>query len=92
MRRQGGKGEKVVRWQGGRFLVMLIASAKSQNMRTAYHQPAFMTSCLTISYTCLPCLSSGRNVFRSDLLVSGRVVSWKKWKDSELGSWVMVGG
>ena len=63
---EGEKGGKIVKWQG------------SQNARTAYHQPAFMTSCLTISYTCLPCLSSGRTLFRSDLLVSGRVVSWKK--------------
>ena len=32
-----------------RLLVMLIASAKPQSARGAYHQPAFMGSCLTIS-------------------------------------------
>ena len=35
-----------------------IASAKSQSVRGASHQPAFMDSCLTISHTCLPCLPS----------------------------------
>ena len=39
---------------------MLIALAKSQSVRGASHQPAFMSSCLTISHTCLPCLPSGR--------------------------------
>ena len=39
---------------------MLIASAKSQSMRGAFHQPVFMGSCLTISHTCLPFLPSGR--------------------------------
>ena len=64
---------------------MLIASTKSQSMREASHQPAFMSGGLTISYTCLPCLPSGRMLFWSDLLVVGRVVSWKRWEDSELG-------
>ena len=32
-----------------RLLVMLIASAKPQSARGAFHQPAFMGSCLTIS-------------------------------------------
>ena len=35
---------------------MLIASAKSRSARGASHQPAFMSGCLTISHTCLPCL------------------------------------
>ena len=39
---------------------MLIASAKSRNVRGASHQPVFMSSCLTISHTCFPCLPSGR--------------------------------
>ena len=68
------EGSNVVRWE--RWESSEVQG--SQNARTAYHQPAFMTSCLTISYTCLPCLSSGRTLFRNDLLVSGRVVSWKK--------------
>ena len=34
---------------------MLIASAKSWSARGASHQPAFMSGCLTISHTCLPC-------------------------------------
>ena len=40
--------------------IVLIASAKSRSVRGASHQPAFMSSCLTISHTCLPCLPSGR--------------------------------
>ena len=35
---------------------MLIASAKPRSARGASHQPAFMSGCLTISHTCLPCL------------------------------------
>ena len=31
--------------------IMLIASAKSRSVRGASHQPAFMSSCLTISHT-----------------------------------------
>ena len=38
--------------------IMLIASAKSRNVRGASHQPALMGSCLTISHTCLTCLPS----------------------------------
>ena len=38
---------------------MLIASAKSRSVRGASHQPAFMSSCLTIGHMCLPCLPSG---------------------------------
>ena len=41
-------------------MLLLIASAKSRSLRGASHQPAFMSSCLTISHTCLPCLPSGR--------------------------------
>ena len=40
--------------------VMLIASAKSRRVRKASHQPAFVSSCLTISHTFLPCLPTGR--------------------------------
>ena len=41
---------------------MLIASAKSRN-KGAFHQPAFMSSCLTISHTFyLPSLPSARGV------------------------------
>ena len=39
---------------------MLVALAKSRSMRGASHQPVFMSSCLTISHTCLPSLPSGR--------------------------------
>ena len=35
-----------------------IASAKSRSARRASHQLAFMDSCLTVSYMCLPCLPS----------------------------------
>ena len=38
------------------FYTMLIASAKPRSARGASHQPAFMSGCLTISHTCLPCL------------------------------------
>ena len=75
MRSQGEKGGRVVRWQGGRLLVMLIVSAKSQSMRRASHQPAFMSGCLTISHTCFPCLPSERMLFWKDLFVARRVVS-----------------
>ena len=36
-----------------------IMMGKSQSAKEACHQPALMGSCLTISHTCLPCLSSG---------------------------------
>ena len=39
---------------------MQVALAKSRSVRGASHQPAFMSSCLTISHMCLPCLLSGR--------------------------------
>ena len=39
---------------------LLIASAKSRSVRGGSHQTPFMSSCLTISHTCLPCLPSGR--------------------------------
>ena len=38
--------------------VMLIVLAKYRGVKGASHQPAFMGSCLTISYTCLLCLPS----------------------------------
>ena len=42
------------------FLAFLedIALAKSWSMTGAFPQPALMGSCLTVSHTCLPCLSS----------------------------------
>ena len=65
---------------------MLIASAKSQSARGTSQQPTFMSSCLIISHTCLPCLPSGRTLlFWSGLfVVAGGVVSWEKWESSEL--------
>ena len=42
--------------------VMLIASAKSLSARGAYHHPAFMSGCLTISDTSLPCQPSERTL------------------------------
>ena len=39
---------------------LLNTSAKSRSVRGASHRPAFMSSCLTISHTRLPCLPSGR--------------------------------
>ena len=39
-----------------------------------------------LSVTCLPCLPSGRTLlFRSDLFVAGRVVSWERYESSKLG-------
>ena len=65
---------------------MLIASAKSRSVREAGHQPAFMSGCLTISHTCLPCLPSERTLlFWRYLFVVGREVSWERWESSELG-------
>ena len=48
-----------------------------------------MNSCrLTISHTCLPCLSSGGTLlFWSELFVVGRVVSWERWESNELERW-----
>ena len=43
-----------------KVFIKLIASAKSRSVRGASHQLAFMSSCLTISHMCLPCLPSGR--------------------------------
>ena len=40
-------------------LFKYIASARSRSMR-GVSQPAFMSSCLIISYTCFSCLSSRR--------------------------------
>ena len=42
---------------------MLIALANSRSMRGASHHPTYMTSCLTISHKCFPCLPSGRKLF-----------------------------
>ena len=44
-----------------------------------------MGSRLAISHTCLPCLPGGRTLFWSDLLVTGKVVSWERWEGSEQG-------
>ena len=41
-------------------LSIVIASAKSQSVRGPASQPAFVSSCPTISHMCLPCLPSGR--------------------------------
>ena len=66
---------------------VIIASTKSWNVRGASHQPAFMTSCLTVSHTCLPCLPSERKLlFLRDLFVIWRVANWEMWEISELGS------
>ena len=68
--------------------VILITSAKSWSARGASHQPAFTNNCLTISLTCLPCLpSGGMLLFWSDLFVFGRVVSWERRENTELGRW-----
>ena len=68
---------------------MLIASVKSWSARGASHQPAFMSTCLTISHTCLLYLPTGRkSLFWSDLFVVGRVVIWERSESSELRSWV----
>ena len=44
-----------------------IALARSQSVREVFIQAGFMDGCLTISHTCLPCLTS-RHV---SLCVSG---------------------
>ena len=68
--------------------VMLIASAKSQSVRGASHQPAFMSGCLTISHMCLPCLLSERRLlFSKWLFLVGREVSWERWESSEPRRW-----
>ena len=68
--------------------VMLIASAKSRSARGASHHPAFISGCLTISHTCLPCLPSERTLpFWRHLFVFEREVSWEGWESSELGRW-----
>ena len=55
---------------------LLIASAKSQSVRRASYQPAFMNGRLTISHTCLPCLPSERTLlFCNDLSVLAKEVS-----------------
>ena len=36
--------------------ILQIALAKYQSSRRAFHQPAFLSSCLTISHICMPCL------------------------------------
>ena len=36
--------------------IMWVASAKSQSVRGASHQPALMDSCLTINHMWKPCL------------------------------------
>ena len=67
---------------------MLIASTKSRSVRGASHQPAFMSGCLIISHTCLPCLPNERTLpFWRHLFVVGREVSWGRWDCSELGRW-----
>ena len=51
----------------------LYICTKSQSTRGASLRPAFMSSCLTTSRTCLPCLLSGRTLlFWSDLFVVGK--------------------
>ena len=40
------------------FNMMQVASVKSDSVRGAYHQSAFIGVCLPISHTCLPCLPS----------------------------------
>ena len=42
---------------------VLIASAKSRSARGVSHHPVYMSSCLTISHTYLPCLPSGKTLF-----------------------------
>ena len=64
-------GSEVARWEkwessdvaSWRFLVMLIALAKSRSMKGASHQPAFMSGCLSISHMCLVCLPSEQMLF-----------------------------
>ena len=56
-----GQGTSIkAEWATSHGYVMLITSAKSQSIRGASHQPAFMADCLTISHMCLPCLPSGK--------------------------------
>ena len=70
------------------FIVVLIASAKSRSARGASHYPAFISGCLTISHTCLPCLPSERTLpFWRHFFVFEREVSWERWESSELGRW-----
>ena len=75
------------------LIIMLIALAKSWSVSGASHQPAFMSSCLTVRHTCLPCLPSEKMLlFWSDIFVIWRVVSWERWVSSELGRWERAEG
>ena len=70
------------------LFLLLITSAKSWNARGAPHQPTFLSSCQTISHTCLPCLLGRRTLlFWSNLFVFWRVVSRERWKSSQMGRW-----
>ena len=61
--------------------VTLIALAKSRIERGASHQPAFMSGCLTISHTCLPCLPSEITfLFWQDLFAVGGRWAGKGWR------------
>ena len=67
-----------------------IKTAEWGQARGASHQPAFMSGCLTISHTCVPCLPSERMLLSWwNLFVVGREVSWQRWESSELGRWEM---
>ena len=59
--------------------VMLIASVKSWNVRGAFHQPDFMSGCLTISHMCVPCLPSQQMLlFWRDLFFVEREVELRE--------------
>ena len=61
---------------------MLIALAKSRSMRGSSHQPAFMSSCLTITHTCFPYLPRGKTLVF--YLGDSMLERWERWEDSEV--------
>ena len=55
---------------------MLIASAKLSSVRGASHQPDSMSSCLTISHTCLPSLLAGTVSPSVAVVIEGSEDAW----------------
>ena len=65
-------------------LIIRIASAKSRSARGVSHKPAFMGSCLTISYTCLPSLVFASCISDISCLFFSRKMTYKKMFKSRL--------
>ena len=59
-------GTKLCRTVPGKWMSCRLLTAKSRSSREVSCQPAFMSTCLTISQTCLPCPPSRWIVFSVD--------------------------